>query len=169
MENVRFVDPAENFAFGNLHLAWHIGYLAVQSIGQLLGLVERTEERYIHLSGQLVQQWRDSCQKELEGMAKNGELLEGAGIELTKNDVIAAWYLKVTLSNVCDDIFDPLNLSCRQHTHTFHRMMVQLTCVTPSTIVPVYSKLSQALFICTIPSTASEQTGHPLESFKRAP
>ena len=57
MENVRFVNPAENFALGNLHLALHIGYLAVQSIGQLLGLVERTEERYIHLSGQLVQRW----------------------------------------------------------------------------------------------------------------
>ena len=97
MENVRFVDPAENFALGNLHLAWHIGYLAVQAIGQLIGLVERTEERYIHLPGQLVQRWRDDCQKELEGLAKSEELLDGAGIELTKNDVITAWYLKVTL------------------------------------------------------------------------
>lgn len=100
MENIRFLDPAENFALGNLHLASHIGYLAVQSIGQLVGLVERTEERYIHLSGQLVQRWQDNCQKELERMVKSGELLEGAGIELTKNDVITAWYLKVTLSSV---------------------------------------------------------------------
>lgn len=142
MENVRFVDPAENLALGNLYLAWHVGYLAAISIGQLLGLLERTEERYIHLSGKLVQRWRDDCQKELEGMAKNGELLQGDGTELTKNDIITAWYLKVAFSIAHDDIFSLLSLAFRRPTDTFHQTMVQLTCVTRSTIAQFYKRLS---------------------------
>jgi hypothetical protein len=95
MENARFLNPAENLAVGNLYLAQNLGYLMGQGFGRLVGVVPQTEERYIHLSRQLVQRWRDDCQKELERMAKDGELPEGAGIELTKNDVITAWYLKV--------------------------------------------------------------------------
>jgi hypothetical protein len=96
-ESAPFVDAAENFAIGTIAVVKYVWNWLSRDIAAKLGFGDKTEERYIHLPGKLVQQWRNDCQKELEQLAKDGALTEGAGIELTKNDVIAAWFLKVML------------------------------------------------------------------------
>ncbi|KAH6911474.1 hypothetical protein BKA70DRAFT_1099038 [Coprinopsis sp. MPI-PUGE-AT-0042] len=59
-----------------------------------VGLEEQDDERMVHLPSGFVSQLQVLCQEELDTAAKNGELEEGAGLELTKNDVVSAWILK---------------------------------------------------------------------------
>lgn len=63
-----------------------------------LGLEEKDDERMIHLPAEFVARLRARCQAELDDAAKNGELKEGAGVELVKNDIVSAWILKVRYS-----------------------------------------------------------------------
>ncbi|KAI5776256.1 hypothetical protein EDC01DRAFT_715175 [Geopyxis carbonaria] len=97
-ENVRknapFVHPAENFAVGVSPLVKYIGHALLGVASAKIGWGEGERERYIHLPGELVQTWRRECQEELDKAALSGGLGDGAGLELTKNDVITAWFLK---------------------------------------------------------------------------
>jgi hypothetical protein len=68
------------------------------------GFEEKDDERIIHLPAQFVAQLKERCQAELDEAARNGELEEGAGLELVRNDVVSAWILKVRLSMSSEEI-----------------------------------------------------------------
>lgn len=97
-EGARFVDPRENFTLGLWSLLVFIGRLLVkQVLGPALGLGEKGENRYVHISGACVEDWVKRCQVELDKAAERGELEEGVGLQLTKNDVLSAYWLKVDI------------------------------------------------------------------------
>jgi hypothetical protein len=60
-----------------------------------VGLEEQDDERMVHLPKIFVSELRERCQAELDEAAKKGELEEGAGLQVTNNDVVTAWLLKV--------------------------------------------------------------------------
>ncbi|KAF8988280.1 hypothetical protein BDQ17DRAFT_1334624 [Cyathus striatus] len=60
----------------------------------VLGLEEKDEEKMVHLPAEFVESLRNGCQDELEEDTLEGEMIEGKGLELSKNDVITAWLMK---------------------------------------------------------------------------
>lgn len=69
---------------------------AANGLRQAVGWAERSQDRYVWLPGAFVQKLKEECQCVLDKAAKSGELeQEGAGLRLTDNDVITAWFMKV--------------------------------------------------------------------------
>ncbi|KAI5844027.1 hypothetical protein DFP73DRAFT_75213 [Morchella snyderi] len=94
-EGARFVDPRENFTTGLWSLVKFIVRLLVnQVLRPMVGLGEKGEDRYVHVSGACIEDWVKRCQVELDKAAERGELEEGAGLRLTRNDVLSAYWLK---------------------------------------------------------------------------
>ncbi|KAH6905455.1 hypothetical protein BKA70DRAFT_1153136 [Coprinopsis sp. MPI-PUGE-AT-0042] len=79
---------------GAVPLLTHIGSCVWGKCKAKVGLEEQEDDRMVHLPSAFVSQLRARCQAELDNVAKNGELEEGAGLEVTKNDVVTAWILK---------------------------------------------------------------------------
>jgi hypothetical protein len=96
LENVRFLHPIETHINSLATLAKVVGMALFKRIGRKIGLTERIEDRYIHLSGKIVEEWRKDCQNELNELAGRGLLEIDENLRLTKNDVIAAWIMKVS-------------------------------------------------------------------------
>jgi hypothetical protein len=94
--DMSFLHPAENYSRGFGTLAKVIGMALIRQIGQKIGLTEKIEDRYIHLSSKIVEEWRVSCQNELNEIAGRGLQEMDESLCLTKNDVIAAWFMKVS-------------------------------------------------------------------------
>jgi hypothetical protein len=110
----RFVNPSDNFALGIAPVMKYIGHTFLQSAKAMIGLSEGHEERYIHLPNGLVQEWRRNCQEELEEAVAQGKLEAAAGVELSKNDVITAWFLKVLVWSMVSLIISLTCLLTRQ-------------------------------------------------------
>lgn len=74
-----------------------VPYLAKCFWGKCLakvGLEEQDDERMVHIPKEFLERLRAQCLVELDQAAKKGELEEGAGLEVTRNDVLSAWILK---------------------------------------------------------------------------
>ncbi|KAF8990943.1 hypothetical protein BDQ17DRAFT_1313633 [Cyathus striatus] len=86
--------PRANFVLGLAGIVKYLGVALIKTVVAKLGLGERDDERMVHIPVDFVTTLRKECQDELDEAAKRGELEEGAGLQLTKNDVITAWFLK---------------------------------------------------------------------------
>ncbi|KAF8988278.1 hypothetical protein BDQ17DRAFT_1433432 [Cyathus striatus] len=86
--------PRANFKLGIVRLSRYIGGILVKTVLAKVGLSEGEDERMVHVPEDFVLQLREECQRELDEATKTGDLAEGYGLELTKNDVITAWFLK---------------------------------------------------------------------------
>jgi len=76
---------------GTLQL-WLLGTVIYKGILRALNLRWRTQEKYIHLPGPLIEKWRAEVQAELDKEAAPAQRSE---TQVTKNDIIAAWIIMV--------------------------------------------------------------------------
>ncbi|KAJ5521004.1 hypothetical protein N7463_001457 [Penicillium fimorum] len=83
-----FEPPEKNWNIGVVKVAKMMWRVAVAQLWKSLGLREKLSEKYIHLPGDWVDKIRTKAQKELSNFP------EASGVELTRNDIISAWYLK---------------------------------------------------------------------------
>jgi hypothetical protein len=90
-----FVDPSENVSVGFWPLMKFIAAALSRTLLSKIGLNAKDELRFIHIPATIVKQWQEECQRELDHLASEGKLKEGAGLRLSKNDILTAWFLKV--------------------------------------------------------------------------
>ncbi|KAF8990942.1 hypothetical protein BDQ17DRAFT_1433430 [Cyathus striatus] len=88
------VDLRSNYTLGFWGFAIYIFMSFFNSLRAALGLEEKDEEKMVHLPAEFVESLRNGCQDELEEDTLEGEMIEGKGLELSKNDVITAWLMK---------------------------------------------------------------------------
>ncbi|KAF8990928.1 hypothetical protein BDQ17DRAFT_1433417 [Cyathus striatus] len=86
--------PSVNFSLGFVAVAKYVGTSLFAKLMAKVGLAEGDDERMVHVPGGFVEELRNQCQDELNEAARRGELEEGAGLELSRNDVLTAWFLK---------------------------------------------------------------------------
>ncbi|KAJ5158368.1 uncharacterized protein N7500_008019 [Penicillium coprophilum] len=89
--NFHYQMHAQNYDSGIFKLVitmWHV-LLAILAVK--LGFREELKTKFIHISGTWVDELRVKAQAELKGCSPE--------IQLTRNDVIAAWYLKCVYSS----------------------------------------------------------------------
>lgn len=96
IENVQLLNPNEAYLAGFGPFLRFVVYLFWVMFARKLGLMTRSEERLIHLSGNLVERWRSECQEELDQSALLHDQGRAQTVMLTKLDVISAWFLKVS-------------------------------------------------------------------------
>ncbi|TFK35478.1 hypothetical protein BDQ12DRAFT_668565 [Crucibulum laeve] len=108
--NAPFIHPAENFTTGALSYVSFVGKVIYKVLAPKLGIDEPNEEKYIHLPASFVLDLQSTSQIQLDQAAKLGELKEGVGLTLTKNDVITAWLLRRSYAHVPADSSTPFDL-----------------------------------------------------------
>ncbi|KAF9002295.1 hypothetical protein BDQ17DRAFT_1243465 [Cyathus striatus] len=92
----QYIHPKMDYTIGYLAHLKLLGLSILKVAVAKLMFGEKDEHKMIHLPVDFVAQLRKSCQDDLEEAGIRGELSEGEGVELTKNDVITAWLLKNT-------------------------------------------------------------------------
>ncbi len=92
-EDVPFLHPNEKLLNGIRPWAYYVGYAVAKMIGVKLGLAQKSGEKLIHLSGPLVEKWRNECQKELDAAADKSTTEFPV---LSNLDFITAWFLQVS-------------------------------------------------------------------------
>ncbi|TFK37358.1 hypothetical protein BDQ12DRAFT_564762, partial [Crucibulum laeve] len=102
-EQAPYVHPRDNFSLGLIGYLKFLGSALYKVIAPKLGLEEPGLEQFVHLPAAYVLQVQIKCQAELAEATKNGDLSEGASLQLTKNDVITAWLLWRAYANVPPD------------------------------------------------------------------
>ncbi|TFK37075.1 hypothetical protein BDQ12DRAFT_685767 [Crucibulum laeve] len=108
-EHAPNVHPEDNFSLGLIGYLKFVGSTLYKVIAPKVGLEEQGLEQFVHLPATYVLQLQARCQAELDEATKNGDLREGAGLQLTKNDIITAWLLRRAYANVPPDS-GPFNL-----------------------------------------------------------
>nr|QDO73506.1 PeniE [Penicillium griseofulvum] len=95
-----FEPPEKNWNIGVVKAATMMWRVLIAQFWKTLGLREKLTEKYIHLPGDWVDEVRNQAQKELSSLP------ESSDVELTRNDIISAWYLKTihgpSSSSGCD-------------------------------------------------------------------
>ncbi|KAJ5895359.1 hypothetical protein N7495_007050 [Penicillium taxi] len=97
-----FESPEGNWDIGVIKAAQMTWRVARAHLSMTLGLREKLKEKYVHLPCGWVDQISTQAQKELN------VLPESLDIQLTRNDIISAWYLKT--------IYGPSYSSCSDNT-----------------------------------------------------
>ncbi|KAF8991436.1 hypothetical protein BDQ17DRAFT_281308, partial [Cyathus striatus] len=92
--NNPYVHPKANYTLGFIGLFMFIWITLLNMSLAKIGVTEREMEKCVHIPGELVELLRERCQEELNNASERGELKEGSGLHLTKNDVITAWFIK---------------------------------------------------------------------------
>lgn len=159
-EDIRLPHPSKNFAFGFRSLLLVIGYIFLRLFAGWLGILPSSEWKYIHLPKGIVEGWRDECQKELDEDASKGRLREGAGVELTKNDVITAWFLKVILNPSTPSLLIAKEQYIRLRFSMSHRIIFLLISISPTTIAQSSNRHHLAPIIFTIAFSPAVHIGH---------
>ncbi|KAE9368994.1 hypothetical protein N431DRAFT_547800 [Stipitochalara longipes BDJ] len=90
-EDTQYLQPSEKLLTGFLPWAHYVGYAVANMTGAKLGLQQKSDEKLIFLPRTLVETWRSECQKDLKVPV------------LSKLDVITAWFLQTSLSQVPSD------------------------------------------------------------------
>ena len=93
LEDVSYLDPNENLLLGFPAWIRYVGYAVGKMVGAKLGRSAKSEEKFIHLPGKLVERWRKECQTELE------QTMDSKRVDvpiLSNLDVITAWFLQVS-------------------------------------------------------------------------
>jgi hypothetical protein len=104
--NFYYNNHAENLDSGILKLGRLLWRVLLATLAEKIGLAEKLTTKFIHVPGAWVDELRTKSQEDLRA----GLL----GVELTRNDVIAAWYLKTiysphALSQGSVDYYGPIN------------------------------------------------------------
>lgn len=87
--------PSELYPLGLFKLLRWAVPIMLQTLLQKYNIIERFEEKYVHLSGNFVDNLRREYQEELDKASSDGLLERGAGLQISRNDVITSWFAKV--------------------------------------------------------------------------
>ncbi|KOS45385.1 hypothetical protein ACN38_g3676 [Penicillium nordicum] len=99
--NFHYQTHAQNFESGIFKLAVTVWRMLLTLLAVKFGFLEELTTKFIYIPGTWVDELRSKSQGESKDCSPN--------IQLTRNDVIAAWYLKSVYSHQPTATFDPVD------------------------------------------------------------